>query len=272
MSADRLPVIDLAPLGGTAAEARTVASAIDRACRDSGFFYIVGHGIDPARLRRLEHLSREFFALDLEEKMAIRMALGGRAWRGYFPVGAELTSGRPDQKEGLYFGAELDDDHPAVVAATPLHGRNLFPARPADLREAVLDHMAAMTRLGGLVMEGMALALGLERTWFADRYTGDPFVLFRIFHYPPLGPEAVSTTSGPTSPSEHRTGDEPAPVRGRSAGDLASRGMVNTIPSASGPSPEPTAGRAGARRERYRSDPVRLSLTASALFRRRPSA
>ena len=44
--------------------------------------------------------------------MRIRMALGGRAWRGYFPVGAELTSGKPDQKEGLYFGAELDDDAP----------------------------------------------------------------------------------------------------------------------------------------------------------------
>jgi hypothetical protein len=34
------------------------------------------------------------------------MQLGGRAWRGYFPVGGELTSGRPDLKEGIYFGAE----------------------------------------------------------------------------------------------------------------------------------------------------------------------
>ena len=48
-------------------------------------------------------MSREFFTKPLSEKRAIRMELGGRAWRGYFPVGDELTSGSPDQKEGIYF-------------------------------------------------------------------------------------------------------------------------------------------------------------------------
>ena len=83
----------------------------------------------------LESASRGFFALDTAEKMRIRMDLGGRAWRGYFPVGGELTSGIPDDKEGLYFGAELDERDPRVIAATPLHGRNLFPQRP-DLRDS----------------------------------------------------------------------------------------------------------------------------------------
>ena len=36
-----------------------------------------------------------------------RDGTGGRAWRGWFPVGGELTSGVPDRKEGIYFGAEL---------------------------------------------------------------------------------------------------------------------------------------------------------------------
>jgi isopenicillin N synthase-like dioxygenase len=189
-----LPIVDVAPLGaGDAADSRAVGAAIDRACRESGFFYVTGHGVDPEAVRRLERLSREFFTLDLEEKMEIRMALGGRAWRGYFPVGAELTSGRPDQKEGLYFGAELDSDHPAVRAGTPLHGPNLFPERPRELRAAVLDHLAAMTRLGHRLMSGIALGLGLERSFFADRYTRDPLILFRIFHYPPL-PGAVAST------------------------------------------------------------------------------
>ena len=56
------------------------------------------------------------------------MARGGRAWRGYFPVGGELTSGRPDQKEGLYFGAELPADDPRVRAGLPLHGAEPVPA------------------------------------------------------------------------------------------------------------------------------------------------
>ena len=33
------------------------------------------------------------------------MAVGGTAWRGWFPLGGELTSGVPDRKEGYYFGA-----------------------------------------------------------------------------------------------------------------------------------------------------------------------
>ena len=33
-------------------------------------------------------------------------------------------------------------------------------------------------------MAGIALSLGLDETYFADRYTGDPLILFRIFNYP----------------------------------------------------------------------------------------
>ena len=36
---------------------------------------------------RLETLSREFFLKPVEEKWRIRMALAGRAWRGWFPLG-----------------------------------------------------------------------------------------------------------------------------------------------------------------------------------------
>ena len=34
------------------------------------------------------------------------------------------------QKEGIYFGSELSNEHPAVRAGTPLFGRNLFPEIP----------------------------------------------------------------------------------------------------------------------------------------------
>ena len=67
------------------------------------------------------------------------MPNAGSAWRGWFPVGGELTSGRPDRKEGLYVGAEHPPDHPRVVAGVPLHGANLFPHEPADLGPAVLE-------------------------------------------------------------------------------------------------------------------------------------
>lgn len=121
-----IPIIDVSDLIAVGRSPQAVAERLGEACRESGFFYVVGHGIDESLQRRLRELSREFFAQDLETKLTIRMALGGRAWRGYFRVGDELTSGKPDQKEGVYFGAELPADDSRVLAGTPLHGPNLF--------------------------------------------------------------------------------------------------------------------------------------------------
>ena len=88
----------------------------------------------PAQLAELERLAREFFAQPDDVKAEIAMVHGGAAWRGWFPLDGELTSGRPDHKEGIYFGTELGPDHPAVRAGRPLHGANLFPADPRRAR------------------------------------------------------------------------------------------------------------------------------------------
>ena len=80
-----------------------------------GFFRVKGHGVPLELHQRLDKLSREFFDLPITEKSKISMNLGGSAWRGWFPIGDELTSGKPDQKEGLYLGQELTEDHPRVA-------------------------------------------------------------------------------------------------------------------------------------------------------------
>ncbi|QPF72234.1 isopenicillin N synthase family oxygenase [Roseateles sp. DAIF2] len=184
-----LPVIDIAPLLDPA---RLDPSALDRiaaqingACRAHGFFYITGHGVAPALIENLQTQSRLFFALPEELKLRWSMSEGGRAWRGYFRTGGELTSGRPDWKEGLYLGSELAPDHELVRAGTPLHGPNLWPdAVVPGLRPAVLDYMAALAEVGQAVMRGLALSLALPQDYFATRYTADPLLLFRLFNYP----------------------------------------------------------------------------------------
>jgi isopenicillin N synthase-like dioxygenase len=173
-----LPVIDVAPL--LAGEPGHVPALIDAACRDVGFFYVTGHGVPAELQHRLDAAAREFFAQPEETKARIAMVHGGKAWRGFFPVGGELTDGRPDLKEGLYFGTEQPGTD------RPLHGRNLFPAEPAGLRTAVLDYLDALTALGHDLMRGIALALGTPE---AQRLTAEPTVLFRIFHYPPQPPD-----------------------------------------------------------------------------------
>jgi isopenicillin N synthase-like dioxygenase len=174
------PLFSRSPQGRAA-----VAAEIEAACRNYGFFYLIGHGIAPEAFAKLEAASHRFFALGEKQKLEIAMAKAGRAWRGYFPLGGELTSGKPDEKEGLYFGVHLPASDPRVLARTPIHGANLYPAQVPELRGAVEDYMAQATRAAHALMEGLALSLGLDEQYFRRAYTADPTVLFRIFRYPP---------------------------------------------------------------------------------------
>jgi isopenicillin N synthase-like dioxygenase len=54
----------------------------------------------------------------------------------------------------------------------------------------VLGYLAALTATAQAVLRGIALSLDLDAGYFADGYTADPTVLFRIFHYPPSAPGA----------------------------------------------------------------------------------
>ncbi len=180
------PVIDVSALvdpAASAARKQAAARAIDQAARTWGFFYAEHHGVDAALVDRLVAQARAFFALDEAEKMRIPMSAGGLAWRGYFPAGGELTSGRPDWKEGLYLGSELSPEHPRVRAGTILHGPNLWPDLPG-FRETVLAYLDAMSGLGQALMRGCALGLGLQENYFAEHGTADPLLLLRFFNYP----------------------------------------------------------------------------------------
>jgi len=187
--ASTLPVIDISALRSPAASPdakAAVAAQLDAACRSHGFFLVAGHGVDLQLAADMDASARAFFDLPDEEKQKVRMELAGSAWRGWFPVGGEYTSGQPDQKEGLYFGEDLPACHPAVVGRTPLHGPNLFPEQPAALQRTVSQWISEVARLGHDLMRGLARALGIDdEEWFRKNLTANPTLLFRIFHYPP---------------------------------------------------------------------------------------
>lgn len=186
-----IPVIDIRSLVEDTEAKPSVARQISIACKESGFFYLQGHGIDTRLQHELERLSRQFFRQSLDAKMQISIDKGGKAWRGYFPIGGELTAGKPDLKEGLYFGEQLSHDHPLVKAGTPLHGPNLFP-EILGFETVVMNYMKALTSLGHQIMQGLALSLELPINFFENRYMQHPLTLFRIFHYPAPTPEHLA--------------------------------------------------------------------------------
>lgn len=183
VAAESLPVIDISPLREPAGDARITVAQIRQACLAHGFFYVTGHGLPEALTAQLDATARAFFARPEAEKLRWPMSAGGRAWRGYFSAGGELTSGRPDWKEGLYLGSELPADHPLVMAGTPLHGPNLWPDTPG-LRDVVLDYLDAGAAVCATVLRGIALSLGQPADYFEQRYTRDALLLLRLFNYP----------------------------------------------------------------------------------------
>jgi isopenicillin N synthase-like dioxygenase len=166
-----LPIINLS--------ARDAAAQLHAACRDVGFFVLTLSDELDARRQELIALATGFFALPRETKQHVSMEQAGAAWRGWFPLGGELTSGVPDLKEGYYFGEELPIDE------RPLHGPNLWPDRPGGLAQAVSNWMDEMQSLGQQVLSYMAEGIGLSPDFFATTLTGRPTPLFRIFRYPP---------------------------------------------------------------------------------------
>ncbi|KAM9991958.1 hypothetical protein ACTFIZ_012639 [Dictyostelium cf. discoideum] len=213
---EQLPIIDIESHVNDKEELnkKLISKEIENACKNFGFFYIKGHGIDQELIDRLERLSKKFFSLDQSIKMKYRMELAQRAWRGYFVVGGELTSGLKDWKEGLYLGTELNDDNPLVIAQTPLHGLNLFPTPEEEIeydlvgfKDTILTYIDKVTKLGHSLMELIAISLNLSADYFSSRYTKDPLILYRIFNYPSIvsiGGDVDNKTTGESSDNDDK--------------------------------------------------------------------
>lgn len=182
-----LPVIDLS-LGVSDPDA--VAGSIDAAARGDGVFYVVGHGVPADLVESLEAAARRFFALDDERKGRVAMSVAGRAWRGWFPLRSELTSGRQDGKEGYYFGTDLPADDPRVRAGVVLHGANLYSDEVPELAVLVPEYMTRVVEVAQRILALMARGLGIGDEWFRSGITADPTVLFRMFCYPPVESDA----------------------------------------------------------------------------------
>jgi isopenicillin N synthase-like dioxygenase len=171
MQPEQLTVLSLAD-----GQAR-FAAGIGTSFREFGFALVRDHGIDPALIERGWRLTAEFFALPAEEKC--RYVLNGAAGaRGYTPFGIEIAKGAEahDLKEFWHVGRE-----PPACGMTP----NLWPPRPAEFRETFVPLFAEFDRVGGLILERIALHLNLEKGWFHPATAGGNSVL-RLLHYPPI--------------------------------------------------------------------------------------
>lgn len=183
-SLNTIPLIDVAPLlSGTPDQARGVAHALGRACRDVGFFYAVGHGVTADLRQRVFDCAVAFFTGPASIREAVCFQ-GPGSNRGYIRLGGEtLDPSKPaDVKEAFNIGLELAPDDPELLACAPFRDANLWPDIP-DFRDTMLAYFNQVWRLGRDLHRGFALDLGLEADFFETRLD-KPLATMRLLHYP----------------------------------------------------------------------------------------
>lgn len=175
-----IPFIDLCELDEIEA-----STAIDNACRESGFFYVAGHGIAPSLTAGMFDVMKEFFARPSDFKLRYHIRHSHPHQRGYVPFFEEnLGEGSfADFKESYDLGVDLAPDHPDVVSGKPFSAPNVWPEM-AQFRETVAAYHAEMVRLGDKLVRLTALGLGLNPDYF-DSAMSDPVANLRLLHYPP---------------------------------------------------------------------------------------
>ena len=153
--ADRIPVIDLAPIiSGDPGAKIQVAMELGSAAQTLGFAVVAGHGIDPIIGTELRDAALRFFDLPLEEKLVIRRPKNDQN-RGYIPYGEETLvrmaggSSPPDYKEVFAIGPDNIPDEPYFTGpgSYPSFAPNLWPVAPINLRSCMLAYWEKMEAL-----------------------------------------------------------------------------------------------------------------------------
>ncbi|KAK2997452.1 hypothetical protein RJ639_024724, partial [Escallonia herrerae] len=155
------------------------------ACLDSGFFYVVNHGISEEFMDEVFAKSKRFFDLPMKEKMKL---LRNEKHRGYTPVLDEyldpVNQINGDYKEGYYIGVEVPEDDPE--AEKPFYGPNVWPSTDIlpGWRQTMEKYHREALAVAKKVARIIALALDLEDDFFnRPEMLGKPIATLRLLHY-----------------------------------------------------------------------------------------
>jgi len=185
-----IPVIDFAPaFAGKPGALDVVARQVRHASESVGFFYLAGHGVAESVVEAAFEASREFHAMPLPEKMRLRINENNI---GYLPVNESMQrhstvhkATRPNYNESFFISYDRSADHPAIVAAKPLRGRNQWPEGHDRMRRAMVEYFGTLETVGEKMLPVLARALDMPADYFAPFFENEGHVNLRFLHYPP---------------------------------------------------------------------------------------
>lgn len=160
---------------GGARDRAAFTEALMAGLKRHGFITLEGHLVGEALLSDSYRTAQAFFAQDDAGKRRYAGAL-----RGYTPFGVEHAKDHaaPDLKEFWQIGHQTDGEHP-----------NVWPDQPAAFRDTFLTLFERLFETGDLLLQAIALGLGLPQDYFTPRIEGGASLL-RLLHYPPI-PDGV---------------------------------------------------------------------------------
>ncbi|CAD5166046.1 gibberellin 20 oxidase 2-like [Musa acuminata AAA Group] len=185
------PVVDLDGFlrGDEASTARAV-DCVRAACSTHGFFQVANHGVDASLGRDALGCMDEFFGLPLCHKLRARRK-PGNMW-GYVGAHADRFSSELPWKETLSFGYhEAGDDRVVIDYFTSTLGNDFQRMGLVFQR-----YCEAMKKLSLVIMELLAMSLGVDRTHYRDFFE-DSRSIMRCNYYPPCPEPELTLGTGP---------------------------------------------------------------------------
>lgn len=187
-----VPIIDISGFAdGDAATRSAIADEVARACRDTGFLVISGHGVPEAVVSRLYDVTREFFEQPESEKLRVGRPRPDQI-RGYSGLESESLgnldgeAAPPDLKELFDIGpldVPVDDPYFTTEAAGQHFAPNLWPDSPAGFEAAWREYFGVMEGLNLLLLQVFATALDLPDDFFESKVDRHISIL-RANYYP----------------------------------------------------------------------------------------
>ncbi len=150
-----------------------------------GFFHVVGYGAAPTQVDDLFDVTRRFFELPLEQRLAIHNRTSPH-FRGYAGLGTEITRGRPDAREQIDFSPERAPvaEYPADEPYWLLQGPNLWPRETLpELEDQAMAWADLMSQVGAELLSAIAVALHLPEDHFAEAFAATPAWMAKLVHY-----------------------------------------------------------------------------------------
>ncbi|XP_030513343.2 LOW QUALITY PROTEIN: gibberellin 20 oxidase 2-like [Rhodamnia argentea] len=188
------PLIDLSGfLKGNEEATSQAAELIRTACTNHGFFQVINHGVDPGLIRAAYDEIDAIFGLPMSKKLGMKRRTGGVC--GYSGAHADRYSSKLPWKETFSFGFHKNESSDIVVVD---YFKSVLGNDFEHTGWVYQKYCEAMKKLALVIMELLAISLGIERMHYRDFFE-DGSSIMRCNLYPPCMNPGLAMGTGPHS-------------------------------------------------------------------------